>query len=299
MRLLDRLIAASLPIIPKPLIGYFARPYLAGESVEDMTRTVGEMNAQGFMSAVSILGEFVTRREESETAVADYQQVLSAFQEKGLDSNIHIKPTHLGLKLDKEFCYQNARLLLIHARKLSNFVRIDMEDSSCISDTLDLYDRLRDEFDNVGVVIQSCMRRSLEDVRRLTKRKANVRMVKGIYIEPRSLAYLDPDIIRSNYTVLVEELLSAGCYLAMATHDERLVWEGLRIVDRLGLGPSHYEFQMLLGVDAPLRRIIRDGGHRLRVAIPFGPNWYPYSVRRLRRNPTIAGYVFKAIFQKH
>jgi proline dehydrogenase len=264
-----------------------------------MARAVGEVNAQGFLSAVSILGEFVTRREESETAVADYQQVLSTIQEKGLDSNIHIKPSHLGLKLDKDFCYQNVRRLLIHARELSNFVRLDMEDSSCISDTLDLYDRLRDEFDNVGVVIQSCMRRSLEDVRRLAKHKASVRMVKGIYIEPRSLAYLDPEIIRSNYNVLVEELLSAGCYVAMATHDERLVWEGLQIVDRLGLEPSQYEFQMLLGVEAPLRRIIRDGGHPLRVAIPFGANWYPYSVRRLRKNPTVAGYVFKAIFQKH
>lgn len=299
MRLFDRLIATSLPIIPKPLIGYFARPYLGGVSIEDMARAVAEVNAQGFLSAVSILGEFVTRREESETAVVDYQKVLSTIQEKGLDSNIHIKPSHLGLKLDKEFCYQNVRRLLIHARELSNFVRLDMEDSSCISDTLDLYDRLRDEFDNVGVVIQSCMRRSLEDVRRLAKRKASVRMVKGIYIEPRSLAYLDPEIIRSNYTVLVEELLSAGCYVAMATHDERLVYEGLRIVDRLGLEPSQYEFQMLLGVEAPLRQIIREGGHRLRVAIPFGSNWYPYSVRRLRKNPTVAGYVFKAIFKKH
>ncbi len=173
-----------------------------------------------------------------------------------------------------------------------------MEDSSCTDDTLDLYERLHDEFDNLGVVIQSCMRRSLEDVRRLAKRKASVRLVKGIYIEPRSLAYLDPEIIRSNYTVLLDELLNAGCYVAMATHDERLVWSGLRVVDRLKLEPSRYEFQMLLGVEAPLGGIIRDAGHRVRVAVPFGRDWYRYSMRRLRENPTVAGYVFKAIFKK-
>lgn len=298
MRLLDRLIAATLPFVPKPVIGYFARPYLAGETVEDMTRTVSEVNAQGFLGAVSLLGEFVTRRQESEAAVAGYQEVLSTFHQKKLDSNIHIKPTHMGLKLDKEFCFENIRKLLTHARELKNFVRIDMEDSSCIDDTLDMYERLHDEFDNVGVVIQSCMRRSLADVRRLIKRRANVRVVKGIYIEPRSLAYLDPEIIRSNYTFLLEELLNAGCYVAIATHDERLVWEGFRIADRLKLEPSRYEFQMLLGVDAPLRRIIREAGHRLRVAVPFGRDWYPYSMRRLRENPTVAGYVFRAIFQK-
>jgi proline dehydrogenase len=298
MKLFDRLIAASLPVVPKPLVRRFARPYLAGETIEDMVRAVSEVNAEGFMGAVSILGEYVTRREESEAAVSGYEKVLSTIQEQKLNSNIHIKPTHMGLKLDKEFCYQNVRRILTYARQLSNFVRIDMEDSSCVSDTLDMYERLRDEFDNVGVVIQSCMRRSREDVRRLAKWKANVRIVKGIYIEPRSIAYLDGEIIRSNYTLLLETLLDAGCYVGIATHDERLVWEGFRIVDRLGLAPSQYEFQMLLGVDAPLRRIIRNAGHRLRVAIPFGRSWYPYSLRRLRENPTIAGYIFKAMFQR-
>lgn len=297
MKLFDKLIAASLPLIPKPLIGHFAAPYLAGETIEDMARTVKGVNDEGFLSCVSILGEFVTRREESEEAVREYKKVLNAIRDQNLDGNIHIKLTHLGLKLDKEFCYQNIRSLLTYARELGNFVRIDMEDSSCISDTLDIYERLREDFDNTGVVIQAAMRRSWEDVRRLIKLKASVRVVKGIYIEPRSLAYLDPEIIRSNYVKIAGDLLDAGCYVAFATHDERLVWEGYRIVERLGLEPSQYEFQMLLGVDAPLRRIIRDAGHRLRVAVPFGPAWYPYSLRRLRKNPTIAGYVFKAVFQ--
>ena len=280
------------------MIRHFASPYLAGETIDEMAKTVAAVNAEGFMSAVSILGEFVTQREESQTAVEEYKQVLAAINERKLDSNIHIKVTHMGLNLDKEFCYENVRELLTHAQELGNFIRLDMEDSPSVDGTLDLYERLRQDFDNVGVVIQSMMRRSLADVRRLAQMKANVRMVKGIYVEPRALAYTDREIIRNNYVVLLEELLSAGSYVGIATHDERLVWEGMRVAGRLGLEPSQYEFQMLLGVDAPLRRIIRDAGHRLRVAIPFGRNWYPYSLRRLRKNPTIAGYVFKAMFKR-
>jgi proline dehydrogenase len=295
MNLFDRLIAASLPITPKPIVRHFARPYLAGETLDDMVRTVGGINAEGFLCAVSILGEFVTQREESEAAVREYKEVLDTIVAQKLNSNIHIKLSHMGMKLDKEFCYQNVRELLTHARGHSNFIRLDMEDSSMTSDTLDMYERLREEFDNVGVVIQSCLRRSLDDARRLAKIKGNVRVVKGIYIEPRSISYHDKEIIRSSYVRILEELLGAGCYTAIATHDERLVYEGYNIVDRLGLEPSRYEFQMLLGVDAPLRRIIRDGGHRLRVAVPFGAKWYPYSLRRLRENPTVAGYVFKAV----
>lgn len=299
MSLLNRFVASSLPLIPKPMVRAFAHPYIAGETMDDQVRTIRELNLQGFMVATSILGEFVQRRDESEAAVRDYERVLSEIQEKNLDSNIHVKLTHLGLKLDKEFCYRNARRLLTCARGYSNFVRIDMEDSSCTSDTLDIYFRLREEFDNVGAVIQACMRRSREDVRRLAKEKANVRLCKGIYIEPRSIAYLDREVIQLNFTFLLEELVDAGCYVGIATHDERLVWDAFRIIDRLRLESSRYEFQMLHGVDPGLRRIIRDAGHRLRVAVPFGPNWYPYSLRRLRKNPAIARYVLKARFRRY
>jgi len=298
MSLLDRLIASSLPLVPKPLVSYFARPYIAGETIEDQVRMVRSLNSEGFMAASGILGEFVERREEADAAVKDYQAILNRIDREKLDSNIHIKPTHLGLKLDKEYCYQNVRRLAAMARDHSNFVRLDMEDSSCTDDTLDIFLRLREEFANVGAVIQAYMRRSLTDVRRLAKVKANVRICKGIYIEPREIAYQDKELVRSNFTYLLEELLGAGCYVGIATHDERLVWEGFRLVDRLGLDAGQYEFQMLLGVEPALRRMIRDAGHRLRVAVPFGPAWYRYSLRRLRKNPAIAGYVLKALFQK-
>ena len=297
MSLFDRLIAFSLPLVPKPLVSYFARPYIAGETVEDQVRVVRSLNSEGFMAASGMLGESVEHREEAEAAVKDYENLLTRIAQHKLDSNIHVKPTHLGLKIDRAFCYQNIRRLATCAREHSNFVRIDMEDSGCTDDTLDIFFRLHEEFDNVGAVLQAYMRRSVADAQRLAKVKANVRVCKGIYIEPHDVAYQDKEIVRSNFTRLLEELLGEGCYVGIATHDERLVWEGFRIVDRLGLDASQYEFQMLLGVEAPLRRIIRDGGHRLRVAVPFGPLWYPYSLRRFRENPAIAGYVFKALFQ--
>jgi proline dehydrogenase len=249
------------------------------------------------MVASGILGEFVTRREESEQAVREYQQCLDEIAARKLESNIHTKPTHLGLKLDKDFCYQNMRRILEHAKLSGNFMRMDMEDSPCIDDTLELYYRLREDFDNVGVVIQARMRRSLADVRKLAGAKANVRLCKGVYLEPREVAYTDFRIIQENYALLLEELLSAGCYVGIATHDELLIWQACRLIDRLGLKPHQYEFQMLHGVEPMLRRTIRSQGHRLRVAVPFGPNWYPYSIRRLRKNPAIAGYVLKAVFK--
>lgn len=297
MSLFDKAVAASLPIVPKPLVRVFARPYIAGETLEDQIRVIESLNRDGFMVASGILGELVTRREESEKAVEDYKEVLDEISARELDSNIHVKPTHLGLKLDKEFCYQNVRTIVHHARTQGNFVRMDMEDSSTIDDTLELYFRLREDFDNVGCVIQARMRRSLDDVRRLASAGANVRLCKGVYLEPRKIAYTDREIIRENYVMLLDELLSAGCYVGIATHDELLVWEAYRIIDRLRLEPNQYEFQMLHGVEPELRRIVQAAGHRLRVAVPFGPSWYPYSIRRLRKNPAIAGYVLKSIFR--
>jgi len=297
MTVSDKLIATTLPIVPKPLVRVFAGPYIAGETLEDQLRVIESLNRDGFMVASGILGEFVTRREESDQAVRDYKNALDAIAERKLDSNIHIKPTHLGLQLDSEFCYQNIRAILAHAQSHENFVRMDMEDSPTIDDTLELFLRLREDFDNVGCVIQARMRRSLGDVRRLAAVGANVRLCKGVYLEPRKSAYTDRAIIQENYVMLLDELLSAGCYVGIATHDELLVWEASRLIDRLGLEPHQYEFQMLHGVERELRKIVRSEGHRLRVAVPYGPSWYPYSIRRLRKNPAIAGYVLKSIFK--
>jgi proline dehydrogenase len=208
-----------------------------------------------------------------------------------------VKPTHLGLKLDKELCLANLRRLLGTARRLGNFVRIDMEDSSCTDDTLAIYDALRPASPNLGVVIQACLRRSREDVARLAKVRANVRLCKGIYVEPRRIAYREPRLVRKNFTLLLDDLFRAGCHVGIATHDEELVWDALRLIEKHGIPRDRYEFQMLLGVDEELRGILRDAGHRLRVYVPFGTEWYAYSTRRLKENPEIAGHILRNLFR--
>ena len=298
MSLIDKLIGATVPIVPKLLVRRIAAPYIAGESLDDQVVAIKELNGKGFMAASAILGEDVTQRSESTEAVEQYEEVLATIASQRLNSNIHVKLTHLGLKLDKEFCYNNVKRLLEVADTYGNFVRIDMEDSPTTDDTFDIFFRLNAEFENVGCVVQACLRRTADDIKELAATTANVRICKGIYIEPSEISYLDPEAIRKNYAGLLEELLKASCYVGIATHDKWLVDEAIRIIGTLKLDVSQYEFQMLHGVDPKLRQSIVETSHRLRVAVPFGPMWYPYSVRRLRKNPRIARYVLQALLTR-
>ena len=298
MNLLNPMIKATLPLVPKPIVRRIAKPYIAGETLPELITVVQELNHHRFIVATSILGEFVTEVKDAEEAVQQYQEVLTEINNLKLESNIHIKLSHFGLKLDKEVCYNNLINVLKTAANCGNFVRIDMEDSSCTDDTLEIYKRAREKFENVGVVIQACMKRSNEDIDSLKAMKANVRICKGIYIEPPEIAHHDREIVRQNYSTLLKDLLGAGCYVGIATHDKWLVDDAFQTIEELALDHSQYEFQMLYGVDPQLRQMIRDAGHRMRVAVPFGPSWYPYSIRRLRKNPTVARYVLQALFKK-
>lgn len=298
MNLLNPMIKATLPLVPKPIVRRIAKPYIAGETLPELITVVQELNYDRFIVATSILGEFVTEVKDAEEAVQQYQEVLTEINNLKLESNIHIKLSHFGLKLDKEVCYNNLINVLKTAADCGNFVRIDMEDSSCTDDTLEIYKRAREKFENVGVVIQACMKRSNEDIDSLKAMKANVRICKGIYIEPPEIAHHDREIVRQNYSTLLKDLLGAGCYVGIATHDKWLVDDAFQTIEELALDHSQYEFQMLYGVDPQLRQMIRDAGHRMRVAVPFGPSWYPYSIRRLRKNPTVARYVLQALFKK-
>ena len=298
MNLLNPIIKATLPLVPKPIVRRIAKPYIAGETLPELVSVVQELNHDRFIVATSILGEFVTEVKDAEEAVQQYQEVLTEIKDLKLESNIHIKLSHFGLKLDKEVCYNNLINILKTAADCGNFVRIDMEDSTCTDDTLAIYKRAREKFDNVGVVIQACMKRSNEDIDSLKAMKANVRICKGIYIEPPEIAYNDREIVRQNYSTLLKDLLGAGCYVGIATHDKWLVDDAFQTIEELALDHTQYEFQMLYGVDPQLRQMIRDAGHRMRVAVPFGPSWYPYSIRRLRKNPTVARYVLQALFKK-
>ncbi len=298
MNLLDQLVATAIPLVPKTLVRRFASPYIAGEKLEDAVNTVRDLNRQGACATLDLLGESVTRKEQAGKAVETYIEAIDVIEKEKLDSNISIKPTQLGLGLDFDFCRENLSRIVEELKRRNNFLRIDMEDSPYTTLTFDLYKSVRDEYDNVGVVIQSYLRRSMNDLNSLLiPAEANLRICKGIYIEPIEIAYKEYELVRKNFALLMEKALKSGLYVGIATHDEMLVWEAYRIIDKLGLSSDKYEFQMLLGVAETLRSKIIADGHKMRVYIPYGEDWYAYSTRRLKENPKIAGYVLRDILK--
>jgi proline dehydrogenase len=297
MKLFNRLVITFLPLIPKPIVGLVSKPYVAGSKLEQAIDVVKRLNQAGMCATMDVLGESTFDPGLCDEAVADYHRVLDAIRDQGLDCNISLKLTQLGLLISPELCYQNVRKIVEKADRYSIFVRVDMEDSSVTTATIDLFLRLHAEFPRTGIVLQAYMRRTLDDLKKLAADKNNLRICKGIYIEPRHVAYKDQHIVNDNFALLLETALQAGSYVGIATHDEKIVWQGLSIIHRLGLRPDQYEFQMLLGVDEELRDIIVKAGHKLRVYVPFGRRWYAYCVRRLKENPQIAFYVLKAMLK--
>jgi proline dehydrogenase len=291
--LLDRTIVRLLPAVPKPVVQLFSSRYIAGSTMEDALRVVRRLNGEGKTATVAVLGEEITREFETRAIAQTYLDAFAAIERGRLDSNVSVKPSALGLDLSYDLCRENLESVLREAAKSGNFVRIDMEDSSTTSDTLRLYRELRGRgFDNVGVVLQAYLRRSLDDVRALADLAPNVRLCKGIYIEPSSIAFTDYDAVRANYVRCLDALLDAGAYVGVATHDEWLIGQALTRVKRLQ--PSAYEFQMLLGVREQRASELVAAGHGLRVYVPFGEQWYEYSLRRLQENPAMAGTIARA-----
>ena len=299
MSLLDKTVSLLLPAVPKPIVGYFSKRYIAGASRDDAFRVVRELEAEGAMATLDILGEFISSPEQADANTRAYVDLVQAIAASGFaQANVSVKLTALGLLLDRARCLENMRTLIRIASALGSFVRIDMEDAQCTDATLAIYRSLRVEWPRaVGVVLQARLRRTLDDIESLTAEPANFRICKGIYLEPRTIAYTDARIIRDNFALAIERALARGAYVGIATHDEQVVWEALRLIRHFGLTREQYEFQMLLGVEEELRRILLRAGHRLRVYVPFGEEWYAYSVRRLRENPQIAGYALKAVFR--
>jgi proline dehydrogenase len=290
--LLDRAIVRLLPAVPRPVVQKLSERYIAGPELEDARETVRRLNAEGKLATIDVLGEEITTAEEAAAIVRAYQDVFAEIERCGLDSNVSVKLTALGLKLDVGLCGANLRVVVEDAASRGNFVRIDMEDSSTTDDTLRLYRELREAgFDNVGVVLQAMLRRTVDDVAALADLKPSVRLCKGIYVEPPELAFQEYEEVRSGFVRALEALLDAGCYVGIATHDEVLLREGRRLVLAHELTREEYEFQMLLGVRPGLGDQLVREGHRLRIYVPFGRHWYAYSLRRLQENPKIAGYI--------
>jgi proline dehydrogenase len=288
--LFDRAVVRFLPAVPRQVVQRLSSPYIAGATLTDASRVVAALNAAGKLATVDVLGEEVTRPEEARAIAQAYRDVLALADADGLETNISVKPTALGLKIDPALCLELLETLVRDAASRRSFVRIDMEDSSCTDDTFALYRALRDGgHESVGIVLQAYLRRTLADIAELGDLRPNVRLCKGIYLEPPALAFQDDHVVRRSFVSSLEALLAAGCYVGVATHDEWLIRESLARLD--GLDPTAYELQMLLGVRERRASELVAAGHRLRVYVPFGRRWYEYALRRLQENPKVAGYV--------
>ena len=288
MTLLDKVIVRTLPAVPRPVVRRLSSRYIAGPTLDDAVRVVRALNANGKMATIDVLGEEITNAGEARRIARQYHEVLARIQDEGLDSNISVKLSALGLELDVALCKESLAAVVVDARARANFVRIDMEDSSTTDDTLRLYRELRAEgHENLGVVLQAYLRRTVEDIGGLD----NVRLCKGIYIEPPEIAYREYESVRSNFVHCLGRLLDDGAYVAVATHDEELIARSLRIIRERNLAREDYEFQMLLGVRVDRADQLVREGHRVRVYVPYGTHWYEYSLRRLQENPKLAGYI--------
>ena len=296
MGIINTAIANLIPIIPKSMVGHFAKKYIAGESLQEATDAIERLNDEGYLCTVNILGEHLTDIEDSAKYVTGYKDALSTIIERNQNANISIKLSQLGMGIDDKICLRNIKELLTLATEADSFVRIDMEESTYTTKTLEFHSELLSLKQNVGTVIQAYLRRSEADVTELSKIKANIRICKGIYVESEKIAFKDKDMIRKNFVRLLEILFKGGSYVGIATHDEHIVYEAYRVIDELGLGKEQYEFQMIYGVREQLRKKILDDGHQVRVYVPYGKAWYAYSTRRLKENPEIAGYIIKNIF---
>ncbi|HLG14105.1 MAG TPA: proline dehydrogenase family protein [Blastocatellia bacterium] len=269
------------------------RRFVAGEGIEDAVEAIRDLNRKGISASFDHLGESITQKAEALAEVSEYLSLFDNITRHGLRSGVSVKLTQLGLDIDSDFCYRNTRAIVQAARDCACFVRIDMEDSSKTDPTLDVFRRLRLEFDNVGIVIQSYLRRSEADVEALLDAGAAIRLCKGAYDEPPSVAFPDKADVDANFVRIMKALLSSGVYHAIATHDEKMIDETKRHARDIGLAAERFEFQMLFGVRRDLQEILVSEGYRMRVYVPYGRYWYPYFMRRLAERPANIWFVLR------
>jgi len=287
-----------MPLAPRSMVKMISRRYIAGDDTAAAIAKCQTLGAEGFLTTLDILGESVTTESQAEEALHSYLTLIREVSRSGIEKNISLKPTALGLSFSEELAFQNISTIVAEAAKVGIFIRIDMEDSPYTSQTLRIYEKLRTDYPLLGTVIQAYMRRSLDDVKTIASRGGNLRICKGIYKESPEIAYQDKQEIRENYLKLIREMLKQNTYVGIATHDPYLIDQALLMIDELNIPRDKYEFQALLGVPIVdrLTELIRQH-HRVRIYVPFGSDWYAYSSRRLKENPDIAGYVLKNMFK--
>ena len=300
--MINKLIANLIPLFPKDFIWMFSKRYIAGKNIDEAVKVSKELNAQKMMITVDLLGEFISDLSEATKNKEEYLRIIDRFEAEKIDGNYSLKPTSFGLLLDKDICYGNVREIVAKAAEYGNFVRIDMEDSPCVDLEIELYRKLKAEFPkSVGLVFQAYMRRTMNDVESLMDIHSedapnNFRLCKGIYVEPKEIAYKNYEEINENYIKLLDFMLKNKIYVGIATHDKPLIKAAYELIEKYNVPKDMYEFQMLYGVTPDLRQSIVDNGHRMRVYVPFGEDWFGYSTRRLKENPKIANQIIKALF---
>ena len=298
----NKMIAGLLPYMPKKLVWIFSKRYIAGESLEDAMRESRQLNAEQTMVTVDILGEYIKELSEATENKKQYIDLIRRFTSEKIDGNFSVKPSMFGLLLEKEACYQNIREIVSVADECDTFIRVDMEDSSCTDAEVEIFRRLKAEFPTrVGLVVQSYMRRTLSDIRDLMDMHSeeaplNFRLCKGIYVEPAEVAFKKYQEVRDHYLEDLEFMLQNGIYVGIATHDKYLVDKAFELLEKYNTPKDKYEFQMLYGVTPDLRSRITGAGHRMRVYVPYGVQWFGYSTRRLKENPNMTWLIIKALF---
>lgn len=297
MQWFNRIIVKVLPFFPKSLIWIFSKRYIAGTTLDNAIKQSRELNESGCVVTMDVLGEEIASLEEAKEAQSICLTTVKSIHENKVKGGLSVKLTQLGLRLDKEQCYQNVKPIVEQAKALGLFVRIDMEDATCTSDTLDMYRRLRQDYDNVGTVVQAYLKRTPSDVQSLIDDGiANLRICKGIYEESPDIAIKDRQGIRDQYCELVQMVLEAKGFAGIATHDIPLIDWSLDYIQKNQVSKANYEFQMLLGVAEKTRADLVKQGHDMRIYVPYGEQWFGYCTRRLKENPKMAGHIIKNLF---
>jgi proline dehydrogenase len=300
----NKFIAAILPWFPKHFIWIFSKAYISGETIEDAIRVSKDLNSRSIKVTLDVLGEFIKTLEEAELNKKEYLNLIEISCKNGIDGNFSIKPTSFGLLIDKNICFNHIREIVAKAASCNGFIRIDMEDSSCTDDEIELFRKMKVEFPkNVGLVVQAYLRRTFKDIEEmLYLNDVNIplsyRLCKGIYVEPEAISYKKYEEINQHYLEDLEFMFKNKLHVGIATHDKRLIDGAYKLIKKYKIPKNMYEFQMLYGVTPKLRESIVNEGHTMRVYVPFGKQWFGYSTRRLKENPKMASHIIKAIFYK-
>ena len=297
--MINNILASSVSVMPKWFIKLFSKSYIAGHRPKEVIDIVKNLNSQGFSATIDILGEHINSQDKTNSVTKEYIQIYNDIAKNSVDSNISVKPTHIGLDISMDLALENFKILINKASESSNFLRIDMENSKNTDSTFKIYNDLFKIYPKVGVVLQAYLKRSIADIEKLAGPGFNARICKGIYKENKNIAYQDPEDISKNFLAMAKVMLAKNSYACYATHDLQLIDDLVLLTKEMDADPSKFEFQVLYGVPmkGKLKKLLKSG-YKVRVYVPYGPDWYDYSIRRIKENPNIAGYVIKNLFAK-